>query len=185
MTKDQFLKQLNDALRKVSHDEREEIIRDFEEHFVIAYEEGKTDEEIIASLGSPQQIAKEMIASYHIEQMEEKTTTGNIIKATWAVIGLSFFNIVIVLAPFLTIIAFILSGWILSAAGIISPLLVFINPLFYPGTFEMFDLFFSLTLCGLGLFIGIGMYYVTKAISSGFVKYLKFNVNLVKGGLKK
>jgi len=59
-----------------------------------------------------------------------------------------------------------------------------VNTVVYPSTFEVFDLFFSMALCGIGLFIGIGMYYVTKLSVTGFVRYLKFNVNLVKGGLK-
>jgi len=43
----------------------------------------------------------------------------------------------------------------------------------------------SLALCGIGLFIAIGMFFATKAVTSGFVRYLKFNMALVKGGLKR
>jgi uncharacterized membrane protein len=52
------------------------------------------------------------------------------------------------------------------------------------GAFQLFDLFVSLALCGIGIFIGIGMFIATKALMKGFIRYLQFNVSLVKGGLK-
>lgn len=125
-----------------------------------------------------------MIATYHIDQVENNVSTGNILRALWAVIGLGFFNLVIVLGPFIALLGIIVGGWVTSVGFIASPLLVFVNPLIYPGTFELFDLFISMALCGAGFLIGIGMYFVTKVILNGFIRYLKFNINLVKGGLK-
>ncbi len=92
MTKEQFLKQLQAGLKKLPQEERKDIIHDYEEHFFIGKEDGKTEEEIAKSLGSPQQITKELIASYHLEKVEKNRTTGNILRAVWAVIGLGFFN---------------------------------------------------------------------------------------------
>lgn len=184
MTKEQFFHELANALRKLPQNEREEIMQDFAEHFAIGDEEGKSEEEIISALGSPQHIGKEMVATYHLDQVESQVTTGNILRAVWAVIGLSFFNLVIVLGPFIGLLGVLIGGWVAGIAFIASPLLVFVNVLIYPGTFEWFDLFFSIGLCGLGLFIAIGLYFATKGIVYGFVRYLKFNINLVKGGLK-
>jgi len=39
-------------------------------------------------------------------------------------------------------------------------------------------------LSGLGLFIAIGMFFATRGFINGFVRYLQFNVKLVKGGMK-
>src|SRR5690625_1514933 len=100
MNKEQFLTELDAALKYISAEERQDILQDFEEHFAVGREEGKTEEEIAAGLGSPRQIAKEMLASYHIEKVETTATTRNIFRAVWAVIGLGFFNLVIVLGPF-------------------------------------------------------------------------------------
>ncbi|MGY4688198.1 DUF1700 domain-containing protein [Salibacterium sp. K-3] len=183
MNKEQFLRKLDAALDKLSYDEREDILQDFREHFDIGIGEGKTEEEISKSLGSPNQIAKELLASYYLEKVKDTSTTGNILRAVWAVIGLGFFNLVIVLGPFIGIVSVILAGWVSGAAFILSPLLVLVNPAINPGTFEVFDLFFSITLTGLGLLIAIGMMYVTRFVMVGFVRYLNFNVNLVKGGM--
>lgn len=184
MTKDQFLKSLESALKPLSQAERQDIIQDYEEHFLIGLEEGKSEEKIADALGSPNQIAKELLASYHIEKVDAKVTTGNMFRAIWAVIGLGFFNLVIVLAPFITVVALIFSGWAVGISFILSPLLALIDLALQSGTFKFFNLFISILLCGLGIFISIGMFYTTKFFIKGFVRYLKYNTSLVKGGLK-
>lgn len=184
MTKKQFLLALDNGLRKLPKEEREEILRDFEEHFTIAQMEGKSETDITSDLGSPQQIAKEAIANYHFDQATTNTTTSNFLRATWAVIGLSFFNLIIVLGPFVAVLGILLAGWITGISFIASPLLVLINYIIYPISFELFDLFIAIGLCGIGIFIVLGMYFATKGISYGFMRYLKFNMNLVKGGLQ-
>ncbi|PAV27948.1 hypothetical protein CIL05_18935 [Virgibacillus profundi] len=184
MNREQFLKQLNASLKKLSDEEKEDILQDFEEHFDIGKSEGKPEEEISKSLGSPNQIGKELIATHYLGKAEDHYSAGNIFRAVWAVIGLGFFNLVIVLGPFIAILSVVLAGWITGLAFIISPLLVLINVVIYPGAFELFDLFFSIALTGLGILIAIGMLYVTRFITTGFVRYLNYNAKLVKGGLK-
>src|SRR5699024_11262340 len=83
-----------------------------------------------------------------MDKVESTATTGNILRAVWAVIGLGFFNLVIVLGPFLGLAGVILGGWIASVVFTLSPLLVLVNTVIYPGTFLYFDFFFSLILSG-------------------------------------
>lgn len=184
MTKEQFLNKLKASLRGLSFNERQDILQDYEEHFALALEEGKSEEEVAEKLGTPSQIAKELLAAYHLEKVDHEMTTGNIIRAIWAVIGLGFFNLIIVLGPFIAVAAVIFSLWVVAASFIISPVLFVIDWLGYPSGFEWFNFFGSLTLCGIGIFIGIGMFYITKTVSRGFVRYLKYNASLVKGGFK-
>ncbi len=184
MTKDEFLNKLNEALRGLSLNERQDILQDYQEHFVIGLEEGKTEAEIAERLGSPNSIAKELLASYHIERVEQSFTAGNIIRAIWAVIGLGFFNLIIVLGPFIAIVGVICTLWVASLGFTLAPLLVIFDFLVHTGTFEFFNLFVSIGLCGLGILLGLGMFFVTKVFTKGFIRYLKFNVSLVRGGLK-
>lgn len=58
------------------------------------------------------------------------------------------------------------------------------NLLIAPGTFSLFEMFLSIAFCGFGLLLVIGMFYLTKGLIKLFIRYLKFNINLVKGGLK-
>ena len=65
MAKNNFLKELSKLLKKLPEEERIDILQDYEDHFAFGLEEGKTEEEIVKSLGSPSQIAKEILANYH------------------------------------------------------------------------------------------------------------------------
>lgn len=68
MNKTEFLEILRDYLKKdFSENEVNDILRDYEEYFVDGIIEGKSDMEIIAALGSPKSIAKDLIS-----QMKEK-----------------------------------------------------------------------------------------------------------------
>ena len=184
MNKEQFLTKLNDALKRIPSSEREDILQDFREHFEIGLSDGKTEEEIAKGLGVPQQIAREMVATYRLEQVEESTSTRNVLSAVWAVIGLGFFNLIIVLGPFIALVGFVLSGWLGGVSFIVSPILYMVNVVIYPEIFAWYDLFFALFLSGVGIFIVIGMFYVSRWLFKGFVKYLNFNVRMVKGGMK-
>ncbi|HHW35723.1 MAG TPA: DUF1700 domain-containing protein [Bacillales bacterium] len=84
----------------------------------------------------------------------------------------------------MALLALLGAGWISGLAEVMSPLLVFVNTIVNPKIFEWFDVFFSIGLCGVGLFILISMYYATVGVKNGFLRYLKFNVSIVKGGNK-
>ncbi|MCD1162029.1 DUF1700 domain-containing protein [Peribacillus frigoritolerans] len=182
MNKEQFLKQLNASLTRLSLEEREDILQDYEEYFEIGMEEGKSEQEISKSLGNPKQISKELMATYHLGQVEQTTSAGNVMRAVWAVIGLGFFNLVIVLGPFIALIGVVIAGWVSAIAFILAPLGALFNLVL--GNFQLFDLFFALGLCGIGIFVAMGMFVATSTLTKGFIRYLKFNASLVKGGLK-
>lgn len=60
MTKNEYMSKLAEALRDFDAEIREEIISDYEEHFAIGQAEGKGDEEIIAELGSIEELVNEL-----------------------------------------------------------------------------------------------------------------------------
>lgn len=64
MTEETFYKQLELGLKRLSEEERKDIIRDFREHFTSARAEGKTDVEIIEALGPVDLLAEELLEAY-------------------------------------------------------------------------------------------------------------------------
>lgn len=73
MNKNEFLDILRDYLKRdFSESELNDIIRDYEEYFVNGEIEGKSDLEIIASLGSPKLIAVDLIS-----QIKDKNESYN------------------------------------------------------------------------------------------------------------
>jgi len=184
MNREQFMSRLDKSLGGLKYDVRHEILRDFEEHFEIGAEQGKSEEEIAQSLGSPHQIAKELTAVHYLERAEATTSAGNIMRAAWAAIGLGFFNLVIVLGPFIAVAAIVFAGWTIGISFVATPVLAIIGMFIYADDYAVFQLFASLALSGLGLLILYGMLYVSRWVLKGFVKYLRYNIRLVKGGLQ-
>ena len=69
MRKEDFLEILKDYLKNdFSEDEVIDILRDYEEYFVNGAIEGKSEIEIISSLGSPKEIANELLDESNIEK---------------------------------------------------------------------------------------------------------------------
>ena len=68
MKKEDFLEILRDYLKKdFSEDEVMDILRDYEEYFVDGIIEGKSEIDIIQSLGSPKEIANELLSESNIK----------------------------------------------------------------------------------------------------------------------
>ncbi|MGG0237765.1 HAAS signaling domain-containing protein [Bacillus rhizoplanae] len=180
MTKEQFLHELSEHLRKLPEEERNDILYDYEEHFRFGIEEGKTEAEIIKALGSPKTIAKETLASHRLEQVKHNPTFSNVARAIVAIIGLSFLNLVVVLAPLLTIGSLIFTLWTVSVVFVFSPLLV-LTKIIFAQIFILSDVFVSILLFGIGLLLGIGAYYCTVWFKTLFVKYANWNLKVIKG----
>lgn len=184
MGEEQFLRALEQSLKKVPKEEREDMLNDYKEHFAIGKSEGKREEDIARALGEPRKIGKEMQATYHLDKAKSDMTTGNVLRAVWAGIGIGFFNLVIVLGIFVTLAALVFSGWVVGIAFVASPILAIADSILFSGPFDWFSMFTSIGFCGLGIFITIGMFYLIRVSKKGLMRYLKFNASLVKGGLK-
>lgn len=78
MTEQQFLNELEMALTKLPSDERNDIFQDIKEYFTDGRVDGKSDSEIAASLGSPKEIAEELLANYVPEKIDTNTDTKKI-----------------------------------------------------------------------------------------------------------
>ncbi|PHA03116.1 hypothetical protein COE51_01875 [Bacillus pseudomycoides] len=180
MNKEQFLHELSEHLRRLPEEERNDILYDYEEHFQFGIEEGKTEAEIIKALGSPKAIAKETLASHRLEQVKHNPTFSNVARAIVAIIGLGFLNLVVVLAPLLTMGSLILTLWTVSAVFVLSPLLL-LTKIIFAQIFILSDVFVSILLFGIGLFLGIGAYYCTVWFKTLFIKYANWNLKVIKG----
>ena len=97
MNKKQFLSTLKESLRGIDEDSLREIMYDYEEHFSIGLENGKTEEEISSGLGDPRAIASQYKFERALKTAENTSRPLNLLKAILAGVGLGFFNLVFVL----------------------------------------------------------------------------------------
>ena len=78
MNKKDFMSAMEKALNKVSEVDRRDILYDYEEHFIIASENGKTEEEICLELGNPNEIAE----SYNLRAKQILGKTNKLIDSS-------------------------------------------------------------------------------------------------------
>ena len=188
MNREQFIKTLRKELKGIPEDEIKDILYDYEEHFQIGLSRGKTEEEIAKELGNPRNIAKSYRASVKITEAEKNPNATNLFKAILAAMALGFFNLVIVLGPFIAIVALLFSLYAISVGFIIGGVGSFFGTItapFFPHTINiginpLASISFGIGLTALGLLIMIGCFHLTKLLYRGTIKYLKWNLDIIK-----
>ncbi|MEJ8553131.1 HAAS signaling domain-containing protein [Tepidibacter sp. Z1-5] len=188
MNKKEFIYILKNQLYGLSKEEIDEIIYDYEEHFSVGLGRGKTEDEISKELGDPKKIAKSYKANIVIENAQNNPTPTNIVKAVIATIALGLFNLIFVLGPFIGLVG-VLIGLFGGALGVtFGGIGMFIDAIFGP----VFGVNITININPIGAgFIGIGTtalgilffildIYLTKLAYKGTVKYLKYNIDIIK-----
>lgn len=189
MNKDEFMKELSTNLTNVPEEEIHDISTDYDEYFIIGVEKGRTEEEIALSLGEPKSIAKQLRANYMIEKAQTTRTSGNIIRAVIAAVGLGLFNVIFILGPFIGIVGVLIglyaSAFGLTLGGIGVILGTFLKPLF--PSYISIDVNFLLSssigigLSAIGALMFIGCGNLTKFLYKVTIKYLKTTIKIING----
>ncbi|WP_077622581.1 HAAS signaling domain-containing protein [Sediminibacillus massiliensis] len=181
MDKQQYLVKLEQSLKKMPGTERSDMLYDFEEHFSLGREEGKTDMQIAEELGDPHKIGKELLADYRIGQAKKDQSLSNIARVLLSLIGLSLFNGLLVAVPFLTFLVVLAAVGISSIALAVSPFIFLFN-LWFGEIYYIWPTFFlSICLSAIGILIGIGLIIAVKKGVPYFTRYIQFNISVVKG----
>jgi uncharacterized membrane protein len=192
MNRQQFIAKLKGSLGRLDEAEKREIVAEYEEHFQAGTAEGRSEEDIARALGNPASLG----ASYRIENLTERGRSGwgvaDTVRAVFASLSLGFFNVVIVLGPFVGLVAVVASLWATAAAiglsGVACVLAAIIGP-FLPGGLlagvtAMSALFAGLSgvaLVALGFLAVVGMVYVTKWFAILVARYVQFNARIITG----
>jgi len=193
MNKERFLKVLERNLNGLPKEEIEDIIADFEEHFTFGIKGGRTEEELSRSLGDPKMLAKELKTTSYLDKAEESTSTKNISRAVFASIGMGFFNIIFILPPFICIAAVILVFFTAATAIAASGIAGFFGSIFYPVFAQYITFAFNpavgifgfLGIAALGVLFFIGVVYLSRFLYRQLVRYLRFNLRVIKGRREK
>lgn len=175
-----FLLELKMELRGLPEETIDEIIQEYTYYFQEATDEGLTDEEIIDRLGgSATELAQSIKEKEHARTNEEEKPTSNGPSILIA-IGLIFFNLIIVIGPFVA-----LSGAgfaLLIAFGVcfISPLLVLGNFILQGG--HVFELMISFVLFGGALLIYPAVKSGIHMSVQGIKAYIDWNKRVIYEG---
>ncbi|MFA5267289.1 MAG: DUF1700 domain-containing protein [Methanoregula sp.] len=170
-------------------DELDDIISDYSEHFSIGKANGRTDEELWRSLGSPEDVAREIRVMHLVKKAEDNRSCRNIFHAAIATLGLGFFNLVFVLAPFILLVVMLLVIFMIGVmvtfaglAGIVYSLLQMIGFAAFSVWYSpLAGVFISTGMTTTGLLLIIGSYYLARFFYYVCIRYLKWNISIITG----
>ncbi len=191
MKKKEYLEDLAQALKALPVSDIEVIVYDYAEHIQAAVERGENESEVIKRLGSPKAIAKEYTLNHFIENAKTKPSGRNYTKVLLAALGLGFFNLVIVLGPFIGIwcvlACLFIAGTALVLSGIVTLLAILLitTGLAAGLSGTIWDV---TTLIGIGTALGsiglltmLGIALASKKFYHMTLKYLQLNMQLITG----
>lgn len=185
MDRKQFLYELEQLLHPLPKDERDDILADYNEYFANGLTEGKSEKEITEKLGSPRSIAIELGVQSSFDSPNSTSKNSNTFGAVAVTIAIFFFNLVFILGPAIGILGVLFGFWASGVCLIFAPLLQIVSVWLGFTDFYLFEIFVSIACSGLGLFIVVGMYHLSKVVAKGFKKYFRWNISVVKGGMKR
>ncbi|MHB1313998.1 MAG: DUF1700 domain-containing protein [Christensenellales bacterium] len=97
MNRNEFFRQLSGQLVKMPKEEKDDIIRDFEEYFQCAAKDGADEETICARLGDPKKIGKEFVVQKLIGDANREKSLKHMSMAFVSSAGLGVVNFLYVL----------------------------------------------------------------------------------------
>lgn len=118
MTRATFIAALRDGLEGLPADAVADIVGDYEAHIAEAQSRGRLEAEVVAALGDPARIARELRAEIRVRHWQVKRDPAAALQAVAALVGLGTANLVL-LAPLLAIVLAVLVAFGLTALGVI------------------------------------------------------------------
>jgi len=188
----EYIRILTDRLSgMLPKEDLEDILSDYREHFRIGKAEGRAEDELFRSLGSPDDVAKEIRATHLVKKAEETRSCRNIVHAVVATLGLGLFNLVFVLVPFIILIVLLLVVFLVGIAFSVFGPVAFVFAFLQMLGFSSFaiwlspaaGIFISIGLTAVGLLLVIGDLYLARFFYHLGIRYLKWNIHLITGAV--
>jgi uncharacterized membrane protein len=180
MNKQEYIETLRHYLAPLPEDERNELLRDYEAHFIYGQQRGKTEQEIITELGDPTTIARETVGADFLPPppwAPQRRDTPRLIAVS---LLLFFLNIMLAIPIGASIWAVFVSFCAAALACLLAPLSLLLEKLLYDD-FMISKLFYAIGTLGVGMLLlavvrhlGTGLYTLT-------LKYLRWNVATWRG----
>ena len=180
------------ALRKrllgtIPTEELDDLMSDYTEHFRMGRAEGRSDEDLCRSLGSPDDAAREIRAAHLVRKAESDCSWNNILHAVFATLGLGLFNLVFVLVPFILLVVMLLVIFIVGISfAVFGPVAFMSSLLMLAGipapaltSNPAAGLFLAIGITSTGLLLIIGDYYLARFFYRVGIQYLKWNIRVI------
>ncbi|MDT0049146.1 DUF1700 domain-containing protein [Listeria cossartiae subsp. cayugensis] len=192
MNKQDFLNELNQRLELLDPKERRELLSDYQEHFRNGIDAGKSEEQIVFDLGTPEEIATDILSERNIreEQVEaeyyyvprkNQNANRSVSKQILIGVGLFFLDICLIIPIMVSLWSLVISLWATVGSFLLSPVLLGVMLLF-GADFEFYQMFVSIGLVGLGLMLLFVASALTKVTTKATMAIIHWHKYAVKGG---
>lgn len=185
MKQNEFLNKLKIHLYNIPKDEQNRIIEYYSEIINDKIDDGQDEEQVIAELGSPSDIANSVIEDYRENENKNKLKpkkSASIGKIIWFTVLIPFALIAIVFLGAM-IALFLLTSFIMVIGGLGYVVCSF--ALFAQFPVGVFQLGIGLTSCALGIFAGYGCNLLRKGFQKNIVKKIFDKYLKIYGGIGK
>ncbi|HPD74470.1 MAG TPA: DUF1700 domain-containing protein [Methanoregulaceae archaeon] len=190
MNEQEFIRILRSRLEStLPEEELTDIVADYAEHFRIGKADGRSEEDLLRSLGSPEDLAREIRATHLVKKAEDVKSCKNLLHAVVATLGLGLFNLVFVVFPFilLVVILFVIAlvGVVCAIFGPVAFVLALLQVTgitavaVWQSPFSV--VFLSIGITTLGLLLVIGDFYLARFFYRIALRYLRWNISIITG----
>ena len=185
MTRAEFMGRLRRGLAGLPLTAQEEILADYDTHFVDGLAEGRSEAEVAAALGDPGRLARELRLEAGLKRWEEERNPSSAAGAVMALVGLGA-NDILILLPLLT-------GVVSAIAGLyVAAIAVFISgggilvagPFLDPPGGPLFAVLLGLGLMGASVVGAALLTIVTIWLVNGLVWFGRLHYRLVKPAIQ-
>jgi len=114
MKQEVFIEALRRELSSLPKQAVDEIIADYREYIGDALAAGRREEDVIAALGDPVKLARELKAQANYRQWQDRRSFGNLIRVIMSISALGLLN-VLLLVPFMLYLVLLTVGYVVSA----------------------------------------------------------------------
>ncbi|MBE7681807.1 MULTISPECIES: DUF1700 domain-containing protein [Paenibacillus] len=193
MNRQQFMQAMEIHLRPMEPQERAELLADYDQHFELGLQEGRTEEEIARELGHPEEIAREALGErYDVNtpgsdpfyaptygEMRPPKNSNRAARNFFTGIGLIFLNLILGIPLGLTL----WSLWLAIASMsllVLAPVAAAVDFLFL-SPFDKAELFVAIGAFGVGILFFLAAQRVFKGFKAVTLQYIRWNSKTMKG----
>ena len=180
MNKQEFIETLRHYLAALPEDERNELLRDYEAHFIYGQQSGKTEAEIAKELGDPLVLAREALGSDFLSSPLWSPPRRDIPRFIGVSILLFFMNIMIAIPITVSFWAVFIALCAVTIGCLLAPVALVIETIMY-GDFLPGKLFAAIGMTGIGMLLSVAVKYIGKGLLYVTVSYGKWNYKTWRG----
>lgn len=183
MNRNEYINSLEKELSSMSYSEVKDILAEINGHFDEGLANGKTEEQIAESLGTPVELGKSYLegtprpfenTSNNNVEPEKKSKAG-------AIAFVILFNIIVGVAFWLSLLCVVLSIVAANAGLVLGSIGIFSSFLFW-GPFKAAAILLAITMIFAAACLFAVSYFAVKYFVLGLVAYCKWNAKLCKEG---